>query len=505
MWSWISRQWQERPLSLILLVAILVRVIAVIFSRGYGMLDDHFLVIEAGQSWVDGNDYNNWLPSSGNTEPKGHSFFYPGIHSGLFWLMKQAGLTDPQGKMYIVRLLHALLSLITVVIGYRITHSISEKKTARMAALLLAVYWFMPFLSVRNMVEVVSIPLLMLGTWLILKNSGSEQRPWHFLLAGLILGLAFDIRFQTILFSGGLGLVILIRRQWIPLLTLAAGYIIAVFLVQGVIDIFIWGYPFAELSEYINHNIIHSTDYIVSPWYTYLLLIAGILIPPVSIYLLAGFFISWKKNILIFLPAFIFLVFHSIFPNKQERFILPVIPFIIMAGLAGWNKFTGLSSFWQKRKGVLKASWIFFWIINLALLPVISTTYSKKALCESMYYLYQRDAETVILADASHRYGVPMLPRFYSGAWPAVIETDISRPPSSIDSAFIVDPEKKPRFLIFIEEKDIESRIMAMREIYPHIEYEATIEPGFIDRVMHRLNPVNANNIIVIYRNGEFP
>ncbi|MBU2650857.1 MAG: glycosyltransferase family 39 protein [Bacteroidetes bacterium] len=505
MWSWISRQWQERPLSLILLTAILVRVIAVIFSRGYGMLDDHFLVIEAGQSWVDGNDYNNWLPSSGNTEPKGHSFFYPGIHSGIFWILEQAGLTDPQGKMYIVRFLHALLSLVTVVIGYRITYCISDKKTARMAALLLAIYWFMPFLSVRNMVEVVSIPLLMLGTWIILKNSEPGERRWSYLWAGIILGLAFDIRFQTILFSGGLGLVMLIRRQWIPVLVLSAGYIIAVFLVQGVIDMFIWGYPFAELTEYINHNIIHSTDYIVSPWYTYLLLITGILIPPVSIYLLAGFFISWKKNILIFLPAFIFLVFHSIFPNKQERFILPIIPFIIMAGLAGWNKFVNLSSFWQKNKGLLKASWIFFWIINLALLPVISTTYSKKALCESMYYLYGQNAGTVILADASHRHGVPMLPRYYSGAWPAVIETYISHPPSSIDSAFITDPEKKPRFLIFIEEKDIESRIEAMRKIYPHIEYETTIEPGFIDRVMHGLNPVNANNVIVIYRNGEFP
>ena len=40
------------------------------------MHDDHFLVIEAAQSWVDGEDYNKWLPKNRKDgAPTGHSWF----------------------------------------------------------------------------------------------------------------------------------------------------------------------------------------------------------------------------------------------------------------------------------------------------------------------------------------------------------------------------------------------------------------------------------------------
>ncbi|MCC7051238.1 MAG: hypothetical protein IT239_05605, partial [Bacteroidia bacterium] len=69
----------KRPLAFVLLVAFIPRFIAAIFSKGYGMHDDHFLVIEAAQSWVNGYDYNAWLPwTQGNQGPSGHSLFYVG-------------------------------------------------------------------------------------------------------------------------------------------------------------------------------------------------------------------------------------------------------------------------------------------------------------------------------------------------------------------------------------------------------------------------------------------
>ena len=55
------------PLQQLMLLGILIRLLSVIFSKGFGWHDDHFLVIEASQSWVDGYDYNNWLPS--DTDP----------------------------------------------------------------------------------------------------------------------------------------------------------------------------------------------------------------------------------------------------------------------------------------------------------------------------------------------------------------------------------------------------------------------------------------------------
>src|SRR3954462_11055586 len=115
MLSRIKTLWEEKPLPLIIFIAAFVRMLSVLFSKGFGMHDDHFLVIESAQSWVDNFDYNDWL-----VQPEGHSWFYCGIHYCLFWIMKAIGINGPQGKMYISRFLHAMLSMVTVILGYKI-------------------------------------------------------------------------------------------------------------------------------------------------------------------------------------------------------------------------------------------------------------------------------------------------------------------------------------------------------------------------------------------------
>src|ERR1041384_3880885 len=102
----LRKYWQEKPLVCIMIAAAFFRLLAVIFSKGFGMHDDHFLVIEAAQSWVDHFDYNDWLPPRA-TQPSGHSLFYVGLHYFLFKGLQAIGIFDPQIKMYIVRFLHA--------------------------------------------------------------------------------------------------------------------------------------------------------------------------------------------------------------------------------------------------------------------------------------------------------------------------------------------------------------------------------------------------------------
>jgi len=109
--------------KVILFAALIVRVIAAIFSQGYGMHDDHFLVVEASTSWVDGYDYNGWLPwSDGNRgKPEGHSFSYVGLNYIFFYIVKFFGFSDPKVLMILNRLFHGLLSLLVVHFGMKIT------------------------------------------------------------------------------------------------------------------------------------------------------------------------------------------------------------------------------------------------------------------------------------------------------------------------------------------------------------------------------------------------
>lgn len=501
----IKKTWDENPLSLILGLAIILRLLAVFFARGWGMLDDHFLIIESAQSWVDGYDYNNWLPRTPeNHGPTGHLFFYPGIHFLLFSFFKWIHINDPQMKMLIIRFFHALYSLITVYYGYRIVEKVDNRKSARLAGLLLAVTWIMPWLSVRNLTEMACLPLLILGFWQILKTDKPSQPFLTFLLAGFLFGLSFDIRPQTALFILGAGVVILIRRKWKELAGLALGSLLGVVLILGVIDYFLWGVPFAELFGYINVCYTEKDNYISLPWFDYFLVVMGLMIPPISLFLFYGFLRTWKKYLMLFLPAFLFFLFHSIFPNKQERFILPFLPFFIMLGSIGYYHYITGTRFFTYHRKLLKGSWIFFWIINLILLSVITVTYSKRSRVETMTYLSKYpDIRQILVADADD--SPDMCPLFYLGQWPHCWQELTNGNTAALIRSLGQSPKDlQPRFILFTGKKDLQNRVVDARKSFPFLVYETSIEPGMIDNLLHWLNPHNKNKTVYIYKNLEF-
>ena len=397
-------------------VAVLLRLMAVIFAKGWGMLDDHFLVIEIAQSWVDDGNFNHWLPwDEENEGPRGHTFFYAGLHFLLFSFFKWINLDDPQTKMFFVRLLHAAFSMVVVVLGYKITKKISGKKSARLAGLLLAALWFMPWASVRNLVEVVAIPFLFISTWMIL-NAGEKRRPLlTFLLAGFVAGIAFSVRYQTMIYAGGNGLALLFRKEIREAIVFGIGYLLSMIVFQGIVDYFIWGTPFAEFIQYVLYNLEYRYDYITGPWYNYLLLLFILLIPPVSLFLLAGMFNHIKKHLIIFLPVIIFLAFHSYFPNKQERFILTIVPFLVILGVAGWQSWMQTKSFLRRNRKLIRGGWIFFWVVNVILLAAVSTMYSKRAQAETMTYLSRYDDVKAVVVDNRDYGGIQLMPQFYLG------------------------------------------------------------------------------------------
>jgi len=499
--QWLKTLWEEKPLPVILFIAVTVRMLSVLFSKGYGMSDDHFLVIEIAQSWVDRFYADNWLSSVSST-PSGHSQLYSNVHYFLFKGLQVAGIFDPQIKMYIVRFLHAALSLVVVVLGFKIAEFVSDRTVARMVGILLAAYWFMPFLSVRNLVEVVCVPFLIIPTWMLLKPSRLNFT-FHFLLAGVIAGIAFSVRFQSILFIGGLGLALLLQKRWKETFWFGMGTLLCIVLIQGITDYILWGYPFAEFNEYVRYNIENARQYFVQQWYMYFGLLFGLLLPPISFFLLFGFFRSWKKHLILFLPSFIFLAFHCYFPNKQERFIFPIIPFIVLLGMIGWNDFVRTSAFWQNRKKLLRICWIFFWSLNLVPLLVVSTAYSKRSRVEAMVYLAAKKDFKRLVVEESFRDGYTMPPFFYLGKWYREGYIQGITQTYTIDSLckhIQEHPSSMPNYVIFFDEQNLDNRLKNFKTCFPNTRYETTIEPGFIDRFIYWLNPVNRNYTAYIYK-----
>jgi hypothetical protein len=411
------------------------------------------------------------------------------------------GLDDPQGKMYIVRLLHALWSLLTVYFGFKIARHFGNQNNAKRVGWLLAIFWIFPFLSVRNLVEFVCVPLLIYGTWKIISTSKKTSIP-AWLWIGIVFGLAFNIRFQSALYTGGIGLVLLYQKKWKETLFMGIAFLAIVVLIQGGIDYLVWGKPFIQMETYFIYNVSHSGDYTTGPWYQYLLFLLFALIPPVSIYLLTGTIMGSKRMLIIFVPLLIFVVFHSWYPNKQERFITTILPSIMIIGIVGWNMIEDGIFNPAFIKKWIRISWIFFWILNFILLIPVTTMYSKKARVESMSYLSRYDSLHYFIMEDANKDVVRFPPQFYLQKWlnyDALMKKDDfelfkKRKDWSLR-------KNQPGFVLFTQPDHLEERVEKMKTLFPELTYETTIEPGMIDKLLHWMNPINDNQNIYIYRN----
>ena len=490
---------KERPLLSLTLIALVPRLLAAFFSGGYFAHDDHFLIIEAAGSWVQAADYNTWLPWNqlGEPRPSGHSFFYVGIHYLLFRCLEWLQMTDPKAQMVVVRLLHASWSLIVVRMGYRIALRLSDREIAWRTGLFLALLYFMPFLSVRNLVEVVCIPFLMLGAWQLAKDHDRPAEKAAF-LAGIWIGLAINVRFQTIFFAAGPGLVFLLQRRWRNMIAYGLGVLLPLVVIQGSLDLLIWKKPFVEMTEYVRYNLENPTTYGTLPWYNYLLLLLGIFIPPFSVALFFGFFRrTWPLTI--WLALVLFLAVHSYFPNKQERFLLPMVPLFFVLAYVSWEQFRSASAWWQRKEKLWRGVMMWTWAINIPVMLVLCFSYSKRSRVEAMYALKDVPVQGLIVEDTVEG-DAPMPPLYYMRQWDMEVIMYNDRDPG-LDSLIARLPDhRRPDHVLFFGEEELDRRMDAITSITGDLRIIDRVRPGLLDRVVHWLNPVNRNETIVIAR-----
>jgi len=480
----------------ILFAALIVRLIAAIFSQGYGMHDDHFLIIEASKSWVGGYDYNNWLPwSPGNQgHPEGHSFTYVGLNFIFFYILKFIGITDPKILMLINRLIHGLFSLLVVHFGFKITERLSNRQNAVTVGWLLALTTVIPFMSVRNLVEMTSIPFLMWGVWLIV-SKGTIKSIFY---AGMLIGLAVSFRYQIAVFTFGVGLYYLLKKQWIELILLGLGSFVTFAITQGLVDFLIWGYPFAEFIGYATYNMKEGTQYLPNSNYLmYLWVLMGVLLVPLGILIAIGFFKSAKKYWLLFLPTLFFFLFHTVYPNRQERFILTILPFFIILGVMGlekWREKEKFQKFWR-------GSIIAFWILNIPLMLVLTFHYSKKSRVEAMYSLYGNGMENErILLEGSRQTKPSQMPKFYADSWHCGFRDRIE--PTQL---LTVNEGENFDYIFFFGKDDLNERIKEYKSLYPNLALVKKCEPSFLDNVAREINPRNSNQYIEVWKTNVKP
>ena len=324
----------KHPLSMILLLALIVKILAVIFTDGW-------------YTYIDFNYYH--IPSSWMANP---------------WIV------------YISRLLLGAFSLLIITIAYRITKIIADKTTALEIATFGALLWGVPFVTVHPFAGVVSLPFILYGTLLIIKQhnllDNNEIEKFHrtsFIIAGFCLGLGFAVYYHSLIYYIGILVTLFILKNWKGALMTLIGYVVAVGITQTLVDLVIYHKPFVAITrffgDYCNYfNYVFGLEFNIKVVGLFLLLV---LVPPMSVMLIFGFFRVFRKYILLVLPTLITLV-YSIFILDDIEILLLTVPTYVIAGYVGWKEFHKNSAFWTKNKWLLLTCYGIFAVLDIAMM-----------------------------------------------------------------------------------------------------------------------------------------
>jgi hypothetical protein len=239
-----------------------------------------------------------------------------------------------------------------------------------------------------------------------------------------------------------------------------------------------------------------------------------------------GYGRSFKKEPMMFTAILVFFLLHSYFPNKQERFILPMLPLLVILGVVGWQEWVQNSRFWQQRIKLHQRIWYFFWGLNIIASIFLVTNYNKKSRIEPLYYLSQYNNVESVLMESCYE-SIAQLPTFYFGKPCMSVEehlsADAGRKKFSQEKKF-TDPHfciffmmpegktmediqkdfdyfgKKPNYLVMIGTKNIEERMQKMKTYFPDMSLLTVISPSVYDRILYTLNPyVHRNETSYIF------
>lgn len=365
----------------VLLAAAVVRLIAAIFSEGYIMSDDHFLAVEPVSSWVHGENYHNWYPNACNetdhAQPFSYAYYF--LNFVILKFCALIGILNPFIQAFVLRIVHAALSLWGVYLFVKLAERLNSSVTWRMYAI-----WFWVFggvvtvFSVHQLVETACIPFVLLAYLYVLKYF-EKDRVGAIIIAALAFSVSVGMRYQLVFFPLTLGFYLLWKRKWSGAVLFGIFFTLGFALTQ-IDNLLFWHKPiYQHLLDYQAYNATHFADY-PSNVFSYFALISYYIFPVVTIV----FLISLRRRpdakqdsskdalqdvsqdsskdamqdalqdvsqdpledsskdasqvVPILIGTIVFIVFHLIFPNRQERFLLPAVPFVLLLMMRAISK-----------------------------------------------------------------------------------------------------------------------------------------------------------------------
>ncbi len=490
MFSRVQKIARDHPLATVLGLAVLIRIPAVIWSKGFIHSDDHFDTVMIAYDWIingmwgpDG--YMEW-----RAEPASQIGRFP-LYVLLLWAVMKvywaAGVRELAGMMYTIRLLHALVSLVPVwgifVVVKRVT---GEWQWAFWGAVAVAFHFAMPFLGVRNLIEMVGGSIWLGALALVYIYRDSEEDRW-LVLAGIVSGLAWMIRFQMAFAIIPVPFLLWWEHRRFRAAVIYSIGVGVMLVVSGLVDLGLLGrFAGSTITNLTINAGLGAVYETVTGMYVGLLLL--FLVPPVS-FVLVWLMLRrsfWKRHVTLVGSSVAFVLFHSLHANQQERFLFPILPaFFLMAALALWRKYRD-DGYILKRQGVWKGLVVGSLAINVVLLAILTPAYGHKGMVESALYIRERDpSATVLFLQPEVRsfypraYGGEAITGFWVRNWEWLEGIRQKTRPADFDYVVVFPGSGE----------SVERYVDSAQTVVGSMAMERVIEPSFYDWLLYKMNP----------------
>jgi len=400
---------KKHPLLFCIIVALVLRLCSVVFSKGFMANDDHFETVQVSYTAVQtslfaDDGFIRWNVMKGCDV--GRSPLYTLFNYAIMIVMTWLGVFSLDPMMYVVRLIHALLSLLMVYYAYKYVERATENKNyAMITGLILAAHFLLPYLSVRNLIEVVSADLLVPCVYFAYVGA-KENKSRLLILAGVLGALSWLVRFNT-----GLAVIPIPFAIWFmtkkirPALYFCLGYLL-IALFGGSLDaVYLGTFGRSTYNVFMSFLYVSGNPPLPQPFYTFAGLILGIFIPPFSFYLIFSIFRKKiiREHIILFSSVAVFFVIHSIISHKEERFMIPIFPLIAILGMIGLYVWIKNSDPQSRLRKIFKYSVIFAVAVNIIVLPLFTFNYAHKGMVEPFVYIAKQDDADMIIIDRTER------------------------------------------------------------------------------------------------------
>ena len=474
----IQRAFAERPLLAVLVVAAVLRLVAAIFSRGFLTVDDHLILVDTADRVARGIPFPHDFK---------RSILYPGSVALVMDAMRALGNRSPDVEMLVLRLMHAAGALAGVYFAFRIVERVAGRAAALLGGLLVAAFFPLPVTSVHQFEEAVCQVPLLGGCWWLLKADDADRgaKVWSF-LSGAAIMTTLVLRFPALPFVLAFAAMAVWRpaqRFHKPLFVLG---LLVVFALQTASNVVVNGDPWYYFFETAGHRAGIGLGYPEGPPWKYIGTLVYIFLPPFSLLFLAAAIRGGRMFPLLGVPTLAFLVATSLVPNKQERFLLPVLPALLILGAVGISNVRD----WFARRGwssVYNWSWAYFVVVNTLLLGIGVVSYGKKDRVAPLVQLQRRHDATGII-EAQYSYAFPV-PDYYLGTPKPPVFVFESRAHLAADVAATRTARAPVNYVVLYSDSADADRKRLEGALGRTLMLEQVVFPSLGDRLAHAVNP----------------